>query len=116
MVSERPNLKMDRSKTHRKPIVLYCSRTTQTQDNSEAEDPESDFPPCRVGNSPPLISRSPVTVPSRSRYYPRAASGVLQQPSSEDEPSNTGLGRTNIVNIIDVTATTSHTKVILHIP
>lgn len=126
MVSERP--KMNRSSTHRKPVLLYCNQATQTQDDSEVED--SDFPPCRVGNDPPLIFRySPVTFPSSSRYPQAAASRILQQQPtipSEEEPSqslaqrhrqpNTGLGGTNIVNIIDATATVSHTKVILYIP
>ena len=80
MVSEQP--KMNRTNTHqRKPILLYCSRATQTQDDSEAED--SDFPPCRVGNLPPLISHySPVThwaFSSHSRHPQAAASTILQQ-------------------------------------
>lgn len=128
MVSEQP--KMNRTNTHqRKPILLYCSRATQTQDDSEAEDSDSDFPPCRVGNLPPLISHySPVTrqaFPSHSRRPQAAASTILQQQltissDSEEKPSqsqphrrpNTGLGRTNIVNIVDATVMVSHTKVI----
>jgi hypothetical protein len=121
MVSERP--KMNHSNTHRKPILLYCSQATQTRDDSELEAEDSDFPPCCVGNCPPLISHySPVTVPSHSRYPPAAASGTRQLTiSSEEEPSqsqhrqHTGLGQTNIVNIVDATATVSHTKVILYI-
>jgi hypothetical protein len=124
MVSEWQS-KMNRSNAHRKPIPLFCSQSTQTQDSeysSETED--SDFPPCRVGNSPPLISRSPLPPPPRSRYFRAAANGI-----SEEEPShhggqsqrcqkpNTGLGKTNIVNIVDVTTTTVlHTKVRLYIP
>jgi hypothetical protein len=123
MASKQPN--MNRSNTHRKPILLYCSQATQTQDDSEAGD--SDFPPCRVGNCPPLISSrySPVTVPSHSRHPRAAASSILQRQlsiSSEEEPSqtqrhrklNTGLGRSNIVNTVDATATVSHTKVIIY--
>ena len=59
---------------HRKPIPLYCSRPTQTQNDSEAE--ESDFPPCLVGNCTPIMSRSPAAVPSRSRYLPVPTSSM----------------------------------------
>ena len=163
MVVERP-------KMNRKPIIiLYCDRATQTQDDSE--EPESDFPPPRIGNLPPLISSqySPVLlrprrgvlkrdvseaeepesdfplprvenlpplfsshhyspVPLHSRHS-LAASGVCERQlitissSSEEESSQTesdsepechqrpGLGRSNIVNTFNSTATVSHTKV-----
>lgn len=105
--------KMNLSNTHWKPILLYCSRPTQTHDNSESED--SDFPPCwvGVGNSPPLISRSPLPVPRRSCYL-QAAENSPQQlaTSSEDKPHqsqrrgqlNKGvkeLGQTNVINTVD---------------
>ena len=128
---------MNRFNTHRRdhklePILLYCSQATQTEADSESkadsesETEDSDFPPCRVGNSPPLIPNySPATAPSRSCYPQAAASTLLQhQPtiivSSEDEISpsqhhqqpKTGLARTNI--IVDVTTTVLHTtKVII---
>ena len=116
MVSEQ--FKMNRSNAHREPIPLFCSKSTQTQDLDSSETEDSDFPPCRVGNSPPLNSRSPLPPPRRSRY--------LRAATSEEEPShcgsqsqhcqkpNTGLGQTNIVNI--ATATTFlPTKVSLYI-
>lgn len=124
MVSEQP--KMKRSITHRKPILLYCSQATQTHDDSEAED--SDFPPCREGNSPPLISRySPVqAIPSRSRYPRAAASGIQPTTSSKgpEEPPqsrrrqkpNAGLGQANVVNVVDSTAPVLNAKVVPYIP
>jgi hypothetical protein len=67
-VSEQ--LKMS-SNAHRKPIILYCSRPTQTQDDSEADSEESDFPPCLEGNCTPIMSRSsPAAVPSRYHCKP----------------------------------------------
>ena len=127
MVSEGP--KMNRSNTHRKPILLYCSQATQTEDDSvtldsvtedDSEAEDSDFPPCRVGNLPPLIIShySPVIAPSHS-CHPRAAMRGIQQQrltiSSEEahhRQPNTGLGQSNIVNTVDATATVLHTKVI----
>ena len=120
---------MNHSNTHHTFIALYCSRSTQTEpDKSEAED--SDFPPCRIGNTTPIMSR-PFPVAPPSRYPPKAAAssgpGQLErQPtiviSSSEEPEeppqshhcrqlNTGLGlgQANIVNTID-------TKVLLFIP
>jgi hypothetical protein len=110
---------MNPSNTHRKPILLYCSQATQTQDHDDSETEDSDFPPCRVGNLPPLISSHYSPVPFKLH-----ASGILQRQltlSSEDseEPShtqrrrkpNTGLGRSNIVNTIDAATTVSNTKV-----
>ena len=41
---------------------------TQTQDSEDLGSEMSDFPPCLVGNNPPLISCSPPAVPSRSQY------------------------------------------------
>ena len=124
MVSEWQS-KMNRSKAHRKPITLFCSQSTQTQDSEDSSEIEdADFPRCRVGNSPPLISRSPLPPPPRSRYFRAAASAISEEPSHHGGQSQrcqkpkTGLGETNIVNIVDdVTATTVlHTKVILYIP
>ena len=90
----------------RKPILLYCSTPTQTHDSdspashpilSEAELEGSDsdiyyFPPCRIGTSPPLISRSPGF---RSSRYRRSASG-------SKSPPKMGLGQTNILNTVTV--------------
>lgn len=131
---------MNRSNTQRKSkfVTLYCNQSTQTQDselegqdNSETDD--SDFPPCLIGNAPPLMScYSPVqvTVPSHSRYYPREAASNIQRhlTISSEEPEeppqsqsrchcrqpNTGLGQTNIVNTVDSdTTAVLHTKVVL---
>ena len=114
--------------THSASTKFYYERSTQTresQDNSETE--ESDFGPCLlIGNAPPIISRPPpVTLPSR---YRAATSSIQQKPivvvSSEESEGpqpqrhqqlNTGLGQTNIVNMVDATATVLHTKVFLYI-
>ena len=125
MVSEQS--KMNRPNAHRKPIPLFCDKSTQTQDSDESDSSEtedSDFPPCRVGNSAPLISRSPLPPPPRSRYFRAAASSVSEEKpyhhggqSQRCQKPNTGLGRTNIINTVDATATTVlHAKVILYIP
>lgn len=95
------NLNMNSSNTRRdrKPITLYCSQPTQTQESelevkdSEGEDSDSDFPPCRIGKSPPLMSRSPF-VPS-NRYH-QSASG-----HDSNSPPNMGLGQRNILNTVN---------------
>jgi hypothetical protein len=102
------------SNIHRKPIILYCSQPTQTQNDSEAEESDdSDFPPCLVGNLTPIMSR-PSPVRPRSRYLPAATSCSQQQLTisgvSEKEHRrlpNTGLGHKNVVN------TTGNTKVVI---
>jgi hypothetical protein len=66
-------LKMSSNTHPRKPITLYCSRPTQTQGDSEAE--ESDFP---QGSLSPIMSR-PSPVRPRSHYLPAATSGSQQQ-------------------------------------
>ena len=112
--------------THSASTKFYYERSTQTresQDNSETE--ESDFGPCLIGNAPPIMSRPPVTLPSR---YRAATSSIQQKPivvvSSEESEGpqpqcrqqlNAGLGQTNIVNMVDATATVLHTKVFLYI-
>jgi len=121
MVSERP--KMNRY-THSKTAKFYHERSTQTREGHEnSETEESDFGPCLIGIDP---RSSPVTLPSR---YRAAASNIQQKPivvvsseESEEQPQpqrrqqlNTGLGRTNIVNTVDATATVLHTKVVLYI-
>jgi len=120
-VSEQ--LKMS-SNAHRKPIILYCSRPTQTQDDSEADSEESDFPPCLEGNCTPIMSRSsPAAVPSR--YLPAATSGSQQQLtiSGEKEPQSEsqhrrlpnpgpGLGQMNVVNTT-ASATALNSKVVI---
>lgn len=126
MVREQPN--MNRY-THSASTKFYHERSTQTregQDNSETE--ESDFGPCLIGNAPPIMSRPPpVTLPSR--YWAATSTGSIQQKpivvvsseeSEEPQPQrrqqpNTGLGQTNIVNMVDATATVLHTKVVLYI-
>ena len=105
--------KMNSPNTHRKPVLLYCSRPTQTQEDSETESELSDFPPCKIGNSAPLISRS-WTPPSHSRYLQGAMSGSesQQQPTTQSSEKGThskprrGLGQTNMVNTLSW-----HTKV-----
>jgi hypothetical protein len=107
------------SRYHHKPIVLYCSRPTQTRDDSKADSEESDFPPCLEGNCTPIMSRSSPTVPSH--YLPAATSGSQQQltTSGGKEPQsqhrrlpNPGLGQTNVVNTL-ATATALNTKVVI---
>jgi hypothetical protein len=82
---------MNQSNTHRKPI-----QPTQTNDDSDADD--SDFPPCRVGNSPPLFCHSPVAVPTRRSRYLRAAEN-----SSQRQHTGKSLGRMNVINTVDAT-------------
>jgi hypothetical protein len=102
---------------------FYSERSTQTREGHEdSESEESDFPPCLIGIDPPIMSRSsPVTLPSR---YRAAKPIVIVSSEESDEPPqpqrhqqpNTGLGKTNIVNMVDATATVLHTKVVLYIP
>ena len=98
---------MNNSNTHRKPILLYCSQPTQTHDDSESED--SDFPSCRIGNDPPLISRSPLPIPTHSRYLPAGSQQLTTLGEKEPHQSqrcgqpNNGLGQTNIINTLDAT-------------
>ena len=121
------------------PIPLYCDQPTQTGEDSETvadselEESDPDFPPCHIGNRPPLMSEtryscssgSPDAVPPRSRHPLAAMSSPQRQPitgiSGENlkEPQsqhrrlpNTGLGQINIVN---TTATVLNTKVILYV-
>ena len=121
MVSEWRS-KMNRSNAHHKPIPLFCSQSTQTQDSADSSETEdSDFPPCRIGNSPPLNSRSPLPPRPRSRYFRPAASGVSEEDhggqSQRCQKPSTGLGKTNIVNIVDdVTLTATTVLHILYIP
>lgn len=111
---------MNRSNTRRQPILLYCSRATQTQDDYEAE--YSDFLSYRLANGPALIATH-YSPPSHSRHSRAAASGIYQRQltvSSEEEPSqtqrhrqpSTGLGQSNIVNTVGAAAMVSRTKVI----
>ena len=124
MLSEQPKMNCYTHSTK----LYYCEQSTQTQEGHEnSETEESDFGPCLISNSPPIMSRSsPATLPT---CYQVAASSIQQKPiviiSSEesDEPPqpqchqqpNTGLGKTNIVNMVDATATVLHTKVVLYI-
>jgi hypothetical protein len=97
IMSEQP-LKMNSS--NRKPIILYCSKPTQTQDSETEDSDHSDFPPCRIGNCPPL---SPPPPPRKSRYYRQSASRSKSPPSM-------GLGQTNILNTVNKAATNLHTN------
>ena len=69
---------MNHSDTHRKPILLYCNRTMQTEPENNFKT-DSDFPPIQIGNHPPLFLS----------YSPRLLAA-------------TRLGQMNIVNTIDV--------------
>jgi hypothetical protein len=126
---------MNQSKTHRKPVVLYCSQPTQTQpeddSKSEVASEDSDFPPCLEGNLQPLISSSSYSphwqaVATISRY-PRAAASVSghgsQRQLTENDAQlqrhgkpNTGLRETNIINTVDSGGVTPlYSKVVLFI-
>lgn len=96
----------------REPILLYCSRTTQTQEDSEHEfdSDDSEFPPCRIGNLPPLRNTEHGTL---ARYLREAAIADQQPPTTLRSPhyrqsntANSGLGQTNIVNTFDSDAAT----------
>jgi hypothetical protein len=116
---------MNSSNTHRKFVTLYCDKSMQTeptQDDSDAEASEySDFPPCRIGNDPPLLSRAhysseSVAAPFKS-CHPRVATSRIQRQitiisSDEESPQsqrcqqpNKGLGNTNIINTVHATST-----------
>ena len=125
---------MNHPNTHRKPILLYCSRQTQTQEDSdyglsdselsdsELSDSEfSDFPPCRKfkenNHNPPLMASCfSAAAPSHSHYFQAATSGSKSQrqlttsSESQSQPNRRGLGQKNVVN----TLLPVHTKVNLY--
>ena len=125
---------MNSSNTQRKFVTLYCDRWTQTQptqDDSDTEDSvDSEFPPCRIGNDPPLFPRAhsfqPVAqaTPSQSCHLQAATSGIQRQitiiSSDEESPQShlcrrptrsKGLGLINIANTVHATSTVLPKKV-----
>src|SRR6266849_1299708 len=89
--------KMDRNTNpHHHYVPLYCSQFTQTQPESdydaESESESSDFSPIRTGK----------------RMSPGSA---MHRNPPQHPQHNTGLGRTNILNMIDATASVQHGKV-----
>ena len=84
---------MNPSNTHHKSnfITLYCDRSTQTMDQDDSsETEESDFryfPPCRIGNHPPLFSLngSPLPISTQSRYHMASPSGIQQFSTTSDD-------------------------------
>jgi hypothetical protein len=74
---------------HRRYIPLYCSRPTQTHSGSEGDAEFSDFPSIKIGKS---ISPTSAV---------RRGSQKLPLPNEKECPSNTGLGRSNILNMVD---------------
>lgn len=80
-------------------IPLYCKQSSQTcheSDSSEAGQ-ESDFPPARIWDSPPL------TKPASARPYPhpQASSRDSQISSPHPQKSGIGLGQADILNVVD---------------
>ena len=95
------------------------SQAQETKDDSEAE--FSDFPPIKECNSTPLA----LPIPARSRllHHQAARRGPHHSFLSSEEESpqlqrhqqpNTGLGRTNILNMVDAAAPLEHAKVTPH--
>ena len=120
MVSDQS--KMDRNNPHHRRIPLYCSRSTQTQLDKSDYEAESvtdtsdpDFPPIRI--------RKGMSLASAMRRDPHQLRDPYQLPqSNKEEPPqshrhqqcNTGLGQTNILNVVDVAAPVQHLKVTLY--
>jgi|ERR1700733_8224591 hypothetical protein len=98
---------MDRNDPHRRFVLLYCNQSTQTRPESDhdAESESSDFSPIRIGK----------------RMSPASAMHRKPHQFNKEEPSQlhrcrTGLGRTNILNVVNTTAVTApvqHGKVTL---
>ena len=101
--------KMDRSDNIRPRYApLCCSQPTQTQpDEVEAE--SSDFPPIRVGKPERM---SPASAMHQNQFS--FLSNEESSQSRRHQQHNTGLGKTNILNVVDATAPMQHRKVILY--
>lgn len=88
-------------------VPLYCSQPTQTHPESEAENSaeSSDFPPIRIGK--------PMSLASAVRRDQHQLSLSDEEPpqSRHRQLRNTGLGKTNILNVVDATAPVQHRKV-----
>ena len=95
------------------PLMLYCSQATQTQPESKYEEAESlDFTPIRIGKPERM---SPASAMYKNQYQ-------LSLSDEEEPPQlcchqqcNAGLGRTNILNIVDTTALVQHRKMTLYL-
>jgi hypothetical protein len=98
----------------RRPIPLYCSQPSQTQDDSEAE--VSDFPPIRERNStppaPPAHSHLPCrqAAPTSSKQLPLSSEEGEPQLRRRRHP-DVGLGRSNVLNVVDTLAPVGPVKV-----
>jgi hypothetical protein len=113
--------KMDRSDNlhprYVEYVPLYCSQPTQTQPESdyELEAESSDFPPIRVGKPERM---SPTSAMRRNQQQPSLLSNEEEPPQlCHRQQRNTGLGKTNILNVVDATAPMQHRleKVTLYI-
>ena len=99
------------------PIPLYCSQLLQTQDDSEAE-VSLDFPPIREWNStppaPPAHAHSRLprcqVVPTSSKQLPLSSEEEEPQFRGHRQP-DVGLGRSNVLNVVDTLAPVGPVKV-----
>ena len=97
--------KMERNNPRPRYVTLYCSQTTQTQPESDYEEAESsDFGPIKIGRPERMSPASAM----RRNQYPLSLSDKEEPPQlRRHQQCNTGLGKTNILNIV-------HRKVTLH--
>ena len=86
---------MDRHNPHHRYVTLYCSQSTQTGESQPGSDYEasagssdSEFPPIKIGK------------------------GIISPTDAMHQ--NPGLGKTNIINVVDTTAPVQHEKVSNH--
>ena len=94
------------------------SQAQEAKDDSEAE--LSDFPPIKERNSTPpalpIPARSHLPHHQAARRHPHSfLSSEEESPQSQHhQQPNTGLGRTNILNMVDAAAPLKHAKVTPH--
>ena len=83
---------------------LYCSQPTQTQPETQSSDHEaesSDFPPFRIGKM-----MSPASAMRRNEHQPSLSNEEEPPQSRRRQQGNTGLGKTNMVNVVDASHAT----------
>lgn len=80
----------------------------QLESDYELEAESSDFPPIRIGK--------PERMSAMRRNQHRLSLSSEEEPpqSRRHQQRNAGLGKTNILNVVDVTAPVQHRKVTLY--
>jgi len=103
--------KMDCNNPPPRCVPLYCSQATQTLPESdyEAESSESDFPPIRIGKR-----MSPASAMRRNQHQLSLSDEEEPPQLRRRQQRNTGLGKTNILNVVDATAPVQRRKVTLY--